>query len=238
MADLAGGLCHRPSAPRVPPPRTAPGEHAPGLHNEVVTARTASAAAPVKLPLHAWVDESIKVTPDEQGTYILASVVCDPTRCDAVRQTLTSLCSGTRRRLHWHEEAPARRTKIAKVIGGIDMAAIVVIGTSMARNKQERARRICMETLLPELQHMGVSQVLLEARTPTLNEKDRRQVASLIGKRVISSTLRVSTGRPSEEPMLWVPDAVAGAVAADRDGRSQWLDLLRQTVTQIEVPIR
>ena len=28
--------------------------------------------------LHAWVDESMRITADDLGTYILASAVCDP----------------------------------------------------------------------------------------------------------------------------------------------------------------
>ena len=121
----------------------------------------------------------------------------------------------------------------------MDLAAVVVVGVPMANRRQERARRICMETLLPTLeQEYGVSQVFLEARTQSLIRKDHEQVANLVGKKLITSTLRVDNARPLEEPMLWVPDAVAGAVGADRLGNPEWLDIIRHTVTRIDAALR
>ena len=91
---------------------------------------------------------------------------------------------------------------------------------------------------MPTLEQLGVSQVFLEARTQTLIRRDREQVANLVGKKLITSALRVGIARPLEEPMLWVPDAVAGAVGADRLGNSEWLDTIRDSVTEIDVTIR
>jgi hypothetical protein len=193
---------------------------------------------PGAFALHAWVDESMRVHPDDHGTYILASVVCDATECEPVRDLLRSLLHGKEPRLHWRDEDSRRRTKIAAAIGSIDMAAVVVIGVPMAKRRQERARRICMETLMPALDELGVTRVFLEARTPSLVTKDRQQVANLGGKKLISKSLRVTSARPLDEPMLWVPDAVAGAVGAARDGDAQWLDLMRHTVTELEIALR
>lgn len=190
--------------------------------------------------LHAWVDERMDVDLDQdEGTYILASVVCDPSGCDPVREALRSLLQGRQRRLHWRDESGPRRTKIAVAISAMDLAAVVVVGVPMANRRQERARRICMETLLPTLeQEYGVSQVFLEARTQSLIRKDHEQVANLVGKKLITSTLRVDNARPLEEPMPWVPDAVAGAVGADRLGNPEWLDIIRHTVTRIDAALR
>jgi len=189
--------------------------------------------------LHAWVDERMDVDlARDRGTYILASVVCDPAGRDRVRDALRALLQGKQRRLHWRDETGPRRTKSAAAISAIDRAAVAVVGVPMAKRQQERARRICMETLLPTLEQLGVSRVSLEARTQSLIRKDREQVANLVGKKLISPALRVGTARPLEEPMLWVPDAVAGAVGADRLGNPEWLDVIRHTVTEIDVPIR
>lgn len=39
--------------------------------------------------------------------------------------------------------------------------------------------------------------------------------------------------------MLWIPDIVAGATGADRvRGDPQYLDLIRSTVTQLDIPLR
>jgi hypothetical protein len=189
--------------------------------------------------LHAWVDERMDVDlARDKGTYILASVVCDPTGCDPIRDALRVLLQGKQRRLHWRDEDGPQRTKIVAAISAIDMAAVVVVGVPMAKRQQERARRICMETLLPTPEQFGVSQVFLEARTQTLIHRDRQQVANLVGKKLITPALRVSIARPLEEPMLWVPDAVAGAVGADRLGNPEWLDVIRDSVTEIDVTVR
>jgi hypothetical protein len=190
--------------------------------------------------LHAWIDERMDVDLEQdRGRYILASVVCDPSGCDPVRQALRALLQGRQRRLHWRDETGPRRTKIAATISAVDMAAVVVVGAPMANRRQERARRLCMETLLPTLeQDYGVSRVFLEARTQTLIRKDREHVANLVGKRLITPALRVDSARPVEEPMLWIPDAVAGAVGADRLGNPEWLDIVRHKVIEMAIELR
>jgi hypothetical protein len=202
-----------------------------------VTQLSAAGPVPTSFTLHAWVDESMKVDAGDQGTYILASVVCDASGCDPVRDLLRSLLQGNEPRLHWRDEDDRRRTKIAAAVGAVDMAAIVVVGVPMAKRKQERARRLCMETLMPALEALGVSRVFMEARTPSLVTRDREQVANLVGKKLITKDLRVLSARPRDEPMLWVPDAVAGAVGAARAGNAQWLDLMRHTVTELDIEL-
>jgi hypothetical protein len=202
-----------------------------------VTHPSGADSAPDTFAVHAWVDESMKVDRDDRGTYILASVVCDPSCCGAVRDLLCSLLQGKEPRLHWRDEDDRRRTKIAAAVGTLDMAAIVVVGVPMAKRKQERARRLCMETLMPALEALGVSRVFIEARTPSLVTRDREQIANLVGKKLISKDLRVQIARPRDEPMLWVPDAVAGVVGAARAGNAQWLDLMRHTVTELDIEL-
>lgn len=97
----------------------------------------------------------------------------------------------------------------------------------MVKSKQERARRKCLEALLPNLEARGVTRVVMEERTPSLVESDRRMLTAVRGKRLITTALRVGTARPKEEPMLWLPDSVAGAFGAARDrGKPEWLELM------------
>lgn len=155
-----------------------------------------------------------------------------------MRQDLGSLLLRKQKRLHWRDEEAARRDKIITVLASVDMAAVVVVGMPVAKAKQERARRLCMEELLPRLDQMGVARVWLESRTQTLNRADEKMVLALRGRRLISRELRVEVARPLEEPMLWIPDVVAGAVGAARDGDPRWLDALREVVTEIDIAMR
>lgn len=52
----------------------------------------------------------------------------------------------------------------------------------------------------------------------TLNRKDLKLVDALRAEGTMARALRVDFGLPSVEPMLWVPDAIAGAVSAARKG--------------------
>jgi hypothetical protein len=183
----------------------------------------------------AFVDESMRLNSDNAGTYLMAAVVTEVGRCEEIRQILRSLLYKRQERLHWRDEEAPRRTKIAEAVGGLDVAATVVIGTPLAKKKQERARRKCLETLLPRLDEMGVTQVVLERRTPSLVAADRKMVIAIRGKRLIGAGLRVETAQPKDEPMLWLPDAVAGAFGAARDaGQPEFLALIG-SVEQIEV---
>ena len=155
-----------------------------------------------------------------------------------MREALRKLLLRRQTRLHWRDEDGARRDALAAAVAKIDIAAVVVVGMPVKKTKQERARRQCMETLLHHLGELGVSSVWLESRTQSLNKADAKMVLALRGKKLIRPQLRVETARPLDEPMLWVPDIVAGAVGAARDGKeARWLDTLQHTVTQIEITL-
>lgn len=188
--------------------------------------------------LHAWVDESMHVV-DEAGRYILAAVVCDAGACDPIRETLRSMLDRGQPKLHWAAESPDRKEQIVKAVTGIDMAAVVIVGAPLANKKQERARAVCMEALVVHLAAMNVTQVLLEQRSPSLNDRDMRLIGAIRGKKLIPTAMRIEVGRPSAEPMLWLPDIVAGAVGADqvRDN-PRYLDPIRAAVTVVDIPLR
>lgn len=103
--------------------------------------------------------------------------------------------------------------------------------------RQERARAFCAERLLYELDRLGVVQVWFEARHPALNQRDLRLVKALRGKQSISASIRVEFARPKDEPMLWIPDAVAGAVNGARSGATSVLGSMgRIDVIDIDLP--
>jgi hypothetical protein len=134
---------------------------------------------------------------------------------------------------------PRAEGKIVGTVAQIDIAAVVVIGTPMAKKNQERARAVCMESMVVALAAMGVEQVLLEERTPSLNERDQLLIRSIRGKKLIPKAMRIEVGQPSAEPMLWVSDIVAGAVGADRvHDLPQYLDAIRPMVEVLDVPLR
>jgi hypothetical protein len=140
------------------------------------------------------------------------------------------------KRLHWHTEDTERRRQIAEIISSFGLLHTVVVGAPVDRSKPERARRLCMERLYFELHGQGVTHVCVEARDQSLNRRDLRMIDALRGKGTIPKSFRVEFSRPSDEPMLWIPDAVAGAVGAARVGEDLYPSkLLAESLTVIDL---
>jgi hypothetical protein len=189
--------------------------------------------------LSAWVDESVVVGPiGEPGTYTMAAVVTDDARCQDLRRELADLSIKPGVRLHWVGESVKRRDLIAEAIARMDIAAILTVGSPMERSRQERARRCCLERLLYELDRFGVSEVWLESRRAVQDRRDLHLVDSARRKRLISQELTVQFARPAGEPLLWLPDAVAGAMSASVLGEERWLAAMDAVVTIHRVVVR
>ena len=188
--------------------------------------------------LHAWVDESMLFPPQGSGTYLLAAALADPKLCAGVREAMDGLREPGQAKLHWRNEGAPRRRKIVTAVGKCHITSLVIIGTPLAKSKQERGRALCMERLLYELDGLGVDRVYLESRTKTLNDRDMTTVVRLRGVNAISPWLRVEILNPSGEPMLWIADIVAGAVKAARSGQDEYLSGIAPYVEQIEIDFR
>jgi hypothetical protein len=189
--------------------------------------------------LHAWVEESMQMPRQERdGHYLLAAAIASPAACDPMRDNLRELLLKGARRLHWRDESAPRRAKIASAIAGHDLVHVVVVGTPIDAKKQERARRQCLERLVFELGSLDVSRVWLESRTQSLNDRDRRMFAALHAKHAMPAEFHIDFALPTEDPMLWVADAVAGAVGQARRGFA--LDVresLGQGIDEIDIPL-
>ena len=190
--------------------------------------------------LSAWVDESVIIDGPRcpGGTYTLAAAVVETASVTAMRESLQTLTLTKGGRLHWVDESAKRRDRIAAAIAAFDLAAIVATGAPVHRSKQERARRCCMERLFYELALIGVDEVCLESRTSTPDQRDLRLVDSARDKGLIPHGFRVGFARPWDEPMLWIPDAVAGALTAARLGEPRWLLAMSEVLTEHEVVVR
>ena len=190
-------------------------------------------------PLIAWVDESVIVGGDDRpGAYTLAAVIAEDDAIEGLRDDLRALTERKIVRLHWVAESTKRRDLIVETVAALGVVAIVVVGSPVHRQKQERARRCCLERLLYELDQLGVSQAWLESRAPAQNKRDRSLVDSARRKGLLSHRTSIEFARPLQEPMLWLPDAVAGAVTAANLGEQRWLLALSELVAVHQVAVR
>ncbi|MFD3406896.1 hypothetical protein ACFWUU_39795 [Kribbella sp. NPDC058693] len=115
--------------------------------------------------LSAGIDESVLVGDDRRpGSYTLAAVIADDAAAESLRAELRTLTQRKVVRLHWVAESAKRRDVIAATVARLGLVAIVVVGSPVHRQKQERARRCCLEFLFYELDQLGVGKVWLESR--------------------------------------------------------------------------
>ncbi len=166
----------------------------------------------------AFVDETIWAPPTGNGCYVLAASIVAQAELEPARGMLLSLLLSRQRRLHWRDESVPRKRKIAATVTDADARHLVVVGQPMEQAKQERARRKCLEHLLYLLDDTGVGQVVLEARTARLDARDLALIEALRGSRAIPGSMRVGLQRAATEPLLWLPDVIAGCVRAELTG--------------------
>lgn len=183
-------------------------------------------------PLHAWVDESVHVG---NRLYLLAAAVAprDEDQLDVCRARLRSLVRHARGRLHWNSEEERDLVAITDAIADMPLSNIVVIATRLNPKKQERARRKCLEQLLHRLATAEVEHVWLESRDTIGNRRDLAMVASLRTTHVLPPSMRIDHARPLDEPLLWLPDSVAGAVAAAHNGQLHYRAPLTHKLEEI-----
>lgn len=184
--------------------------------------------------LHAWVDESMRNANVTAPMYMLGAVVTDPLACDAARDELRKLLPQGLK-LHWRDLDDRLKRRAVEAVASFDVAHLVVVASPLDPKKQERARAACMERLCWELGDMGVSRMVLESRTPSLNKRDRALIVHLRGKKSLPQGLRIDIEMPSGEPMLWVPDQVLGAMGDAETGQDQWMQVLGRAVTRVDI---
>jgi len=183
--------------------------------------------------MRAYVDESGRTA--APGLYVLAAVVVLTGQEDEVRAVLRSGLRHRRQRFHWREEEHTDQETMAKLVGELQLASVVAVATPVDTKRPERARRLCLTRLLWELEHRNVHDVLLESRGDAQDRDDRRHIANTQRARHVEPDLVYAFGNPRAEPLLWLPDLVAGAVnRAHFDELDCCLRLLGPGVTVLE----
>lgn len=201
--------------------------------------RVAAAAPHDAVPgLWAFGDESFREQPVGTGYYILAAALIRPELCQEARDRMRDLLTRSpKAKLHWKDLDPAQRIRVVAAVADLPAMHVVAVGAPLAPQRQERARRCCLEELLVMLEARGVGVLWLENRPRQLNRKDVDTVDACRAKKQISH-IAVRHAFPSEEPALWIADAVAGACSAARTGTGTYLERLSDVVVEVEVRIR
>lgn len=143
---------------------------------------------------------------------LLAIVLVAPSDVAAVRRTMNALRMRGQRRIHFAKESPARRGAIAAAISAMPITAVVVDARRVRSGRDARER--ALTGAVGPLVELGVDRLTIE-QDDSLVESDRR--ALFRATRGLARPFVYNHARPSTEPLLWIPDAVAWSVARGGD---------------------
>lgn len=208
-----------------------------GRTRSTTSSPTSAASMPqgAPVPLLAFVDESMRRVDQHTVCYFLAAAVIPENQCPQVRDALKALVPGRQRKLHWRDESQPRRELITKTIRTCGVESLVVVGAMANSRKQERARRMALGHLLYALDQKQVAHAVLESRHAERNRHDIKAIGGFRNAGTVSRRLVVSHEQPLQEPMLWVPDAVAGAAGDHRCGARICFEMLGGLVEMLDI---
>jgi hypothetical protein len=166
--------------------------------------------------VHAFVDESRR-----GGTYLVAVALVDPGELSTVRASLRKLCLPGQRRIHFKDERDSRRREILARILESGARGLVY----SCRGPEPQARGACLRRMMADFTERGVLRLVLESRQGR-DKEDERALRDVLGKRPSDAGLTYEHLRPHEDPLLWLPDAIAWCVGAGEDWRRRIQPLL------------
>ncbi|HUZ26764.1 MAG TPA: hypothetical protein VMV07_23675 [Streptosporangiaceae bacterium] len=188
----------------------------------------------------AFLDESQSDHQRDPDVYMLAAAVCGHSALTPAREAITALRLKGQVKLHWHDESDKRRQLITETIAGLGLDHLVVVRDGQPGEKPERRRRHCLERMLWELDQLDVGIATFESRGPADDRRDRLMLDALRSRNYVSADLRIAHVIGPGEALLWVADAICGAVVRHRTGDQTYLDTVQtgQHVQIIEIPPR
>lgn len=145
----------------------------------------------------AFIDESHVPSTEH---YLLAAVIVDRRKLDAVRDATLTVRRRRRAPFHWYTELDLSRTAMVDHIAAHTDLQLVVVSRPVARHRHERARARCLTSLLTQIQVLDppVREVVLESRTDVLDKRDAARVDGLRASRRLGPDLRFSFGTKAE----------------------------------------
>lgn len=147
--------------------------------------------------MSGFVDES------KHPDYVIACTFIDSHLLDSARRELRAALLPRERRLHFKSERPGRRRQLISMMTGLHASAYVYVGT---HHRHADSRRAALRALVGDALALHAQRIVLETDESVV-VSDRRVLATSLRGR--SEPFRYEHLRPSEEPLLWVSDAVA-----------------------------
>jgi hypothetical protein len=150
-----------------------------------------------------YLDESKRA-----NRYLIASTTVDAAGAIEVRRELGRLVLPGQRRLHFKSESERRRRELLDVIVELECSIRVY---SVRRLAEPDARSLALSAVVRDAQAAGGDSTVYIERVEGLESLDQ---ATITRTRLRQPSLTWHHLSPSEDPVLWVSDAIAWAVGA------------------------
>jgi len=178
----------------------------------------------------AFLDESSASRGEDRQEYLVCAALIPSADVENIRKRFLPLRLRGQIKLHWTDESETRRRQIVARIAELGQMSALVSHVSSRHRKTERFRRKCLEVLYYELAQMGVESVVCEARTPAQDQKDLAHIVALRSQGVVTDKFRIDHCRGGDDPLLWLPDILLGAVNSAYLGTHEYLDVLKEQI--------
>lgn len=181
----------------------------------------------------AFIDESYRQDLSGAGAYLFSAVTIEADVEEEVRERLTRALPGRVRRFHWRRDSPDVRRRCLEVIERVELLGVTLLQLYVEPAVSERVRQHMLWSLAFAMLDRGVSDLVFEARERSQNRRDEQTLGNIVCTPAAKG-LRYTFARPLDEPLLWLPDYLAGAHGADLlDGDGQWIGLLPATMVEV-----
>jgi hypothetical protein len=171
-----------------------------------------------------FIDESIH---RGESVYILACVTLDDFRAETLRTEIRrELLLPGQIRFHWRSENAERRTLALELLAEAHDTAYAYVCSRLQECGDRRARALCFKQLMWDARVEHISGLTFESRQSHNDQIDRATIIGLQRSRIGSPSLFYDFKTPVDEPLLWLPDVMAGAIAASRTGNNLYDDSL------------
>jgi len=183
----------------------------------------------VQSSLKGFLDESSAHRDQGRQEYLVCAALLCASDCDDIREQLRPLLLPGQVKLHWSAESDRRRRAIIDEIVRLGPMNVVVSHLGVPSKRDERYRRKCLEAVYHEMVTMDVFDLTLESRSSHQDRGDRAHVVALQGQG-LDRRLRIGHRRGGDDPLLWIADAVLGAINSAHAGKPRHLEALKETL--------
>jgi hypothetical protein len=159
-------------------------------------------------PIIAVLDETSPE--DRRGIYYVVTAAVLLNAEEVVTGLDGVIPSWRQKPFHWATEGTRARERMLDLIADSGVVAHIVVHYPTGRRRQEEARRLALSELLPLVVAEGAEELVIESRSTPEDQRDRGSVIEAL--RHAEGATIAYRWEPKAERVLWVADAICGAV--------------------------